>query len=116
MTTADALTYRRQSVGWSVAGAEGVFALCFAASVALAVSRDNQLPVMSALLVLWTVSAGMLLAPVGLIASGLLLALGYPRGNRVLFAALLAGGLAMLATIVVAVSPMGQTIMGALLD
>ena len=56
-----------------------------------------------------------MIAPVGLVASGLMLALSYARGHRALFAALLLGSLAMVATIAAAVGPAGP-LLSTLLD
>ena len=115
MTTATLRAYRKRRDGWLVAAAQVAFALWFAGWVGAALARDGRLPGWPALLTLLTLQAAVVIAPVGLVASGLMLALGYARGHRALFGALLLGSLAMVATIAAAIGPAGP-LLSTLLD
>jgi hypothetical protein len=115
VTTAAVIAFRKRRDGWAVAAMQIAFALWFAGWVGAALARDGRLPGWPALLTVLTLQAGLVIAPVGLIASGLMLALGYAHGQRALFVALLVGSLAMVATIAAVVGPAGA-LLGTLLD
>ncbi|MFC7529634.1 hypothetical protein [Actinoplanes sp. GCM10030250] len=64
----------------------------------------------------WTLSMGPLVAGLSVVATAILLITRYAHGNRLLLAALIAGGLAAACTVAVGVGPDVQSVLGWLND
>jgi hypothetical protein len=120
LTAPRAVSSRKRSGGWALAAGQGAYALWFAGCAAWAVPRyhaDVDLQsVWPWLALLLTAQVGLIISALSLIASGWLLVFGYARGRRGLFIALLGSTLAVLVTIVLALTPTGLSVMGWLLD
>jgi hypothetical protein len=109
-------SFRKRSGGWGVAAAQLGYAVWFTACAAYTLARNPEVLGFGGMIVGMTAEAGLILAAFSLVASGMLLAFGYARGDLLLTIALAAGTLAALATIVATISPAGQSVLGSLLD
>lgn len=117
MTTIVARRQERNG-GWVLAGVQGAYALWFAGCATWTVphyAADRQVDGLWWVVLLWTAQLGPLLAGVSLIPSVGLLVFGYARGRRALAVAMVAGSVAAVGTLAVALTPAGQQITGWLL-
>jgi hypothetical protein len=111
---------RTAPAGWWLAGGQIAYALWFTGCAIWAVAQYHAQASLNGalawLVVLGTGQMGPLFAGLSLIVSAWLLVFGYVRANRTQLAAVVIGAAAALGTVIVSISPYGQTVLGFLLD